>query len=114
MQDFSVESFSASVHLTVYKRPYPFAPLDSSTLIIEDRFQAAALEFGGAYVCKDKKMIDTARRVQHQLDKAAASAPEQLLAAEAAAGTKTAQSVAAQAERSSKGQVLLGNQSQRL
>ncbi len=52
-QNFSVESFAARVELSIWVRPFPFAPASASRLLHEDEFESAALEFGGAYVCTE-------------------------------------------------------------
>lgn len=52
-QNFSVESFAAHVELSIWARPFPFAPASASRLLYEDEFESAALEFGGAYVCPE-------------------------------------------------------------
>lgn len=74
VQDFSVESFNASVHISVYRRPYPLASLASSTLLFEDRFEGAALEFGGAYVCRDAARMGAAAAEVQRMEAAAAQA----------------------------------------
>ncbi|KXZ41590.1 hypothetical protein GPECTOR_376g167 [Gonium pectorale] len=52
-KNYSVESFSALLQLRVLRRPFPLAPPASATLLFEDTFEGAAMEFGGAYVCPE-------------------------------------------------------------
>ncbi|GLC75031.1 hypothetical protein PLESTF_001585500 [Pleodorina starrii] len=52
-RNYSIESFSARVQLRVLRRPYPLAPPAAATLLWEDTFSGAALEFGGGYVCPE-------------------------------------------------------------
>jgi hypothetical protein len=48
-----VQSFRAVLEVRVYERPFPMAPPASARLLHSARFEGAALEFGGAYVCPE-------------------------------------------------------------
>lgn len=70
-QNYSVESFTATVQLRVLERPFPFAPPSIARLLHEDTFTAAAMEFGGAYVCPEA-MPQTAGVLSDELVRARA------------------------------------------